>query len=432
MLISSLKGRYPSYFIYGPLVFSPVSNEFVSALDRTGRFYGALALIGSPLALRRGDLPKFEGEELVVVSSPMFPHRIGKGYDDPFSKIIKEVNGIRIKNLRHLRRSLARLEGEVHAGSRSTTSFRRRSCSTIRRRSRRPTRSSRTTEFASRHPTICRLSGPRRSKSFGMRAGALSGDVDTTRTHGLLGSDDRAGSRPRCRGDCSIRRDPDRRPGPGWASTAVCPTFAGTKGSGGPIRLTSGWGSTLSRWRTRAGSRRIPTLAWGFYGHRMELYRRTDSARGVSRFCGAGPTECAGRVRLHLERRRALSASGFCPRANRRSSWQLRRDAMHERLRGGDLPGRADPSRDRPGDDAGGSALAGVSRVWGAGAAEYLDVRGFRVELRADRRPDAPDEGLAGRTRTAPSWRSSSAGQGGRFRRCEWSVRTSPGNTVAR
>ena len=31
----------------------------------------------------------------------MFPHRIGKGYDDPFSKIIKEVNGVRIKNLRH-------------------------------------------------------------------------------------------------------------------------------------------------------------------------------------------------------------------------------------------------------------------------------------------------------------------------------------------
>ncbi len=101
MLINSLKGKYPSYFIYGPLVFSPVTNEFVSALDRTGRLYGALALIGSPLALRRGDLPKFEGEELVAVSSPIFPHPLGKGYDNPFSKIVKEVNGIRIKNLRH-------------------------------------------------------------------------------------------------------------------------------------------------------------------------------------------------------------------------------------------------------------------------------------------------------------------------------------------
>jgi S1-C subfamily serine protease len=101
LLINSLKGRYPSYFIYGPLVFSPVTNEFTAALDRSGRLYAALALIGSPLALRRGDLPKFEGEELVVVASPKFPNRIGKGYDDPFSKIVKEVNGIRVKNLRH-------------------------------------------------------------------------------------------------------------------------------------------------------------------------------------------------------------------------------------------------------------------------------------------------------------------------------------------
>lgn len=32
----------------------------------------------------------------------MFPHKIGKGYDNPFTKIIKEVNGVRIKNLRHM------------------------------------------------------------------------------------------------------------------------------------------------------------------------------------------------------------------------------------------------------------------------------------------------------------------------------------------
>jgi len=100
-LIPSLKGKYPSYFIYGPLVFSPVTTEFTARFDRAGAVYAALAMIGSPLAIRRGDLPKFEGEELVVVTSPMFPHRIGKGYDNPFSKIVKEVNGVPIKNLRH-------------------------------------------------------------------------------------------------------------------------------------------------------------------------------------------------------------------------------------------------------------------------------------------------------------------------------------------
>jgi S1-C subfamily serine protease len=101
MLIESLKGRYPPYFIYGPLVFSPVTSEFAASFDRTPRVYAALALMGSPLATRRGDLPKFAGEELVVVTSPMFPHRIGKGYDNPFSKIVKDVNGVPIKSLRH-------------------------------------------------------------------------------------------------------------------------------------------------------------------------------------------------------------------------------------------------------------------------------------------------------------------------------------------
>jgi S1-C subfamily serine protease len=102
MLFESLKGKYPSYFIYGPLVFSPVTTEFVQSLDRSGRFYATLAAIGSPLATRRGDLPRFEGEQLVVVTSPMFPNKIGKGYDNPLSKIVKEVNGVPVKNLQHM------------------------------------------------------------------------------------------------------------------------------------------------------------------------------------------------------------------------------------------------------------------------------------------------------------------------------------------
>ena len=35
MLIESLQGRYPSYFVYGPLVFSAVTREFCAAIDRS-------------------------------------------------------------------------------------------------------------------------------------------------------------------------------------------------------------------------------------------------------------------------------------------------------------------------------------------------------------------------------------------------------------
>jgi S1-C subfamily serine protease len=101
MLIESLQGRYPSYFVYGPLVFSAASREFCSAIDRNSTVAAALSLIGSPLMTRRGERSSFEGEELVAVTSPMFPHAICKGYDNPFSKVVKQVNGVPVKNLRH-------------------------------------------------------------------------------------------------------------------------------------------------------------------------------------------------------------------------------------------------------------------------------------------------------------------------------------------
>ncbi len=107
MLISDLRGRYPSYFVFGPLVFSAATNEFLSSFDRLGeRIYPTLAYVGNPLVTRRGDRPRFEGEELVVVSSKMFPHKLSAGYSDPFAKVVKDVNGTPIKNLRHMAETL--------------------------------------------------------------------------------------------------------------------------------------------------------------------------------------------------------------------------------------------------------------------------------------------------------------------------------------
>jgi S1-C subfamily serine protease len=98
-LFEPLQGKYPSYFMYGPLVFSPVSSEMLGAL---GGASGILAAIGSPLVTRMADQPRFPGEQLVVVSSRMFPHRIAKGYDNPSFKVVKEINGIKVKNIRHM------------------------------------------------------------------------------------------------------------------------------------------------------------------------------------------------------------------------------------------------------------------------------------------------------------------------------------------
>jgi S1-C subfamily serine protease len=103
MVISSLDGAYPSYFVYGPLVFSTATEEFVESLGVVNRqWLRWLTASGSALIARWGDKPAFNGEGLVVVSSPFFPHKLSKGYSSPQGEVVKTVNGVPIKNLNHL------------------------------------------------------------------------------------------------------------------------------------------------------------------------------------------------------------------------------------------------------------------------------------------------------------------------------------------
>jgi S1-C subfamily serine protease len=104
-IMPSLEGTYPSYFIYGPLVFSSASLEFIAALRKgelSQHVLGQLGAGGSPLLKRVGEPPAFPGENLVVVSSPLFPHKLAKGYSNPVAQVVQWVNGTRIRNLQHL------------------------------------------------------------------------------------------------------------------------------------------------------------------------------------------------------------------------------------------------------------------------------------------------------------------------------------------
>jgi S1-C subfamily serine protease len=99
MLIPDLDGAYPSYFVYGPLVFSTATQLYLAGINNAA---AALSAIASPLSVRRTDRPAFEGEALVVVSSPFFPHRLARGYSQAQSRVVESINGIRIRNLEHL------------------------------------------------------------------------------------------------------------------------------------------------------------------------------------------------------------------------------------------------------------------------------------------------------------------------------------------
>jgi len=93
-LVRELDGRYPPYFILGPLCFSTVS------LPALGMNSGTLAR--SKLLQSWYEPPTEEREEAVFVASPFFPHKLAMGYSNPAGAVVDRVNGIRIRSLRHL------------------------------------------------------------------------------------------------------------------------------------------------------------------------------------------------------------------------------------------------------------------------------------------------------------------------------------------
>ena len=104
-VLPDLGGGYPSYFIYGPVVFSEATAEFLGGFSKISdgpRIIEMFGIRASPLLRRIGDKPAFPGERLVVISSPFFPHKLSEGYSNPISEVVKSVNGTQIKNLAHL------------------------------------------------------------------------------------------------------------------------------------------------------------------------------------------------------------------------------------------------------------------------------------------------------------------------------------------
>jgi len=96
-IMKFLGQRYPSYAVIGPLVFTPVYADLLSP-----RTSFVLTARKSPIVRRAGDAPAFEGEELVTICPPFLPHRLTKGYELQFFAVLSKVNGVKVKNLRHL------------------------------------------------------------------------------------------------------------------------------------------------------------------------------------------------------------------------------------------------------------------------------------------------------------------------------------------
>lgn len=122
LLIEPLDGDYPSYLIYGPMVFMPAYQELMQQASRAAL---VLASNDSPLIERMTDVVDEPGEQLVIVPAPFFPHRLTKGYEVGLVPVLESVNGERVKNLKHLAELLDSIEDEytefVFAGSSNET-----------------------------------------------------------------------------------------------------------------------------------------------------------------------------------------------------------------------------------------------------------------------------------------------------------------------
>jgi S1-C subfamily serine protease len=101
-LVTDLHGEYPSYFVYGPLVFSRATRQFLGAFENNANVMRALGFVKSPLVIRAFDPPSDDLQELVIISSPLFPHKLANGYSNPAGSVVYSVNGTPVKSLKHL------------------------------------------------------------------------------------------------------------------------------------------------------------------------------------------------------------------------------------------------------------------------------------------------------------------------------------------
>jgi S1-C subfamily serine protease len=101
-LVSDLHGDYPPYFVYGPLVFSRATRQFLSAFENNAGLLRLLGYLKSPLVTRAFDPPSDDLQELVIISSPFFPHKLANGYSNPAGSVVYSVNGTPVKSLKHL------------------------------------------------------------------------------------------------------------------------------------------------------------------------------------------------------------------------------------------------------------------------------------------------------------------------------------------
>ena len=102
LLISSLDGKAPSYFLYGPIVFTQVSSDILNVMGTSAPLLNGLSLTSNPMITMRGAYAAPERQELVMISAPPFAHKALNGYSARAGTVVKSVGGVAVKSLAHM------------------------------------------------------------------------------------------------------------------------------------------------------------------------------------------------------------------------------------------------------------------------------------------------------------------------------------------
>lgn len=101
-VLPSIRGKYPRYFIFGPITFEAATLEVAYSFLASSEWAVQLGARNSPL-LSNASTPASEAlQELVFIPAALFSHRSTKGYRPPVYCIVKSINQVPIRSLNQL------------------------------------------------------------------------------------------------------------------------------------------------------------------------------------------------------------------------------------------------------------------------------------------------------------------------------------------
>jgi S1-C subfamily serine protease len=99
-IIQKMTQDRPTYFIYGGLVFSPVTNEMI--MNAGSSSFAYLGFAGRLLPRYINEFREKPNDELVTVCCRILPHKLTKGYGITPLSIVTHINNQPVKNLRQM------------------------------------------------------------------------------------------------------------------------------------------------------------------------------------------------------------------------------------------------------------------------------------------------------------------------------------------